>query len=227
MHRKLLATIAVCVELVAVAISVPCSARGDIVQNGSLEDLNSQFTNTTLNYMSLFAGSTAIADWTVSSATANEIVWAKTPTGDGQSAADGTFFVDLTGFGSDSPNGAIEQTLLNLIIGQQYAFSMDVDVVRSLPLVSVGGVPVTLAAGVPFTIGSNTWTPETGTFTAGATNPLLKIMNQQTGQQIDFIDNISVTGPTSSTVPEPSSLALFSIAVASLCLVLVRRCRAA
>ena len=80
--------------LVVAGLFVSLSARaGNIVANGSLEDLNSDFVNTSGNYMSLLAGSTAIADWTVSAGTTNEIVWAKSPTVDDHNAADGTFFV--------------------------------------------------------------------------------------------------------------------------------------
>ncbi|HTS65002.1 MAG TPA: hypothetical protein VMH28_23425 [Candidatus Acidoferrales bacterium] len=184
----------------------PLAHSANLVQNGSLEDLNGQWVNTNANYMSLLAGATAIANWTVSAGTTNEIVWAKSPTSDNHNAADGVFFVDLTGFGSDSPNGAIQQTLANLIIGQSYAFSMDVEFVGSVPMVTVGGTTIAMTAGTPFTVGIDTWTPETGSFIAASTNPLLKIANQQAGQSVDFIDNISVTGP--AAVPEPAALTL-------------------
>ncbi len=97
----------------------------------------------------------------------------------------------------------------NLISGQTYSFSMDSVIDGSLPLVTVGAQTVTLSAGTPFTVGNTTWTPETGSFIATATNPLLTIANVQTGQQINFIDNISITGP--SAVPEPGSLVLLGM----------------
>ena len=210
MRWNFLATIA------AVAICLPFSAHASsVVVNGSLEDLNSSFVNTAANYMSLLANSTSIADWTVSSGTVNEIAWAKSPTDDGFSASDGTFFVDLTGFGSDSSNGAIEQTLQNLIIGQQYTFSLDVHVVGSVPLVTVGGASISLSAGTLFTVGTTTWTPQTGTFIAGSTNPVLKIMNPVAGQSVTFVDNILVDGPTSA-VPEPATTGLVGMALVGL-----------
>jgi len=168
----------------------------NLVQNGSLEDLTGTFVNTSGNYMALGAGSTAIAGWTIAPPTTNSIVWGKTPTSDSHTASDGTFFVDLSGFGSNSPNGAIQQQLKNLTVGQQYTFSMDTLVVGQLPLVTVGAATVTLWAGTPFLAGSDTWTPQVGTFIAGSTNPLLTIANQNPGQQIYFIDHIVVTGPT-------------------------------
>jgi hypothetical protein len=188
----------------AVLVLAPSfSARADLVLNGSLEDLNGTFVNDMLNYMSLTAGSTTIAGWTVAPATVNEIVWGKTPTGDGYSASNGTFFGDLTGFGSDSPNGAIQQRLQNLIIGQQYAFSMDTYVVGALPIVTVGSQTLLLNTGTTFYVGSTPWTPVTASFTADETNPLLFIGNPVPGQQITFVDNIAVAGPTA--VPEPNS----------------------
>jgi hypothetical protein len=184
------------------------------VLNGSLEDLNSSFVNTFDNYMSLTAGSTAIADWTVALTTVNEIVWGKTPTADGQSASQGTYFVDLTGFGSDSPNGAIQQTLHSMIVGQTYSFSMDTSINGVLPSVTVGAQTVTLTSGAPFVVGGTTWTPETGSFNADATDPLLTISNALPGQSIDFIDNINITGPTAA-IPEPSGLLLACTALAA------------
>jgi hypothetical protein len=188
---------------------VPPISGATIVQNGSLEDLNGSFVNTAANYMQLPAGSTAIAGWTVAATTVNNIAWGKTPTGDSPSvsASQGTYFVDLTGFGSESPNGAIQQTLHNLIVGQNYSFSMDTLVNGILPTVMVGAQTVSLTPGVPFLVGTTTWTPETGSFIAGGTDPLLSISNALPGQDIDFIDNINITGPTTA-VPEPSGLVL-------------------
>jgi hypothetical protein len=94
------------------------------VQNGSLENLNGTFVNTTCNYMALGNGSTTIPDWTVST-TSGPIVWAQSPTCDGYTAADGAYFVDLSGFGNSSPDGALNQSL-STVGGVNYTFSMDV-----------------------------------------------------------------------------------------------------
>jgi hypothetical protein len=56
-------------------------------------------------------------------------------------------------------------------------------------------------------VGNAPSTPVTGSFTASATTELLSIANPAPGQDITFIDNISVTGP-SSVVPEPSTFML-------------------
>ncbi len=207
--------LAIAVALTLIVGVAPAWAT-EFAVNGSLEDLNATFVNTVANYMSLTAGSTAIADWTVSAGTVNEIVWAKSPTGDSHNAAAGTFFVDLTGFGGDSPNGAIEQSLIGLLVGQTYSFSMDVE--GTLPIVTAGGSGIALSLGAPFVVGSDSWTPVTGTFIAGASNELLKIANGNPSSNVVFIDNISVNGPSGSNaaVPEPATILLFGTGLAGM-----------
>jgi len=89
---------------VGLAVAGSWQARADIVQNGSLEDLNSNWTNDSGGFKALYANSTAIAGWTVGASVTNEIAW-----GYGQDsfypAADGSYYVDLTGFGSDRVGG--------------------------------------------------------------------------------------------------------------------------
>lgn len=168
------------------------SAGTNLVRNGSFENPRNTWMDTTCNYMSLLASSKAIPGWTVTQTTTNEIVWAMTPTCDNHTAAKGTFFLDLTGFGGDSPNGGVQQTLHNLTVGGSYRFSVDVIVAGSLPLVTIDTVTVPLTAGTPFVKGGDTWTPERGTFMAPSADPVLTIQNQAAGQEIDFIDNVIV-----------------------------------
>jgi RHS repeat-associated protein len=175
------------------------AGSGNLVQNGSLEDLSGFFVNTESNYMALYAGATTIAGWTVTPSTLNEIVWAQSPTGDTQYAADGTYFVNLTGFGADSPNGAISQQL-QLISGQQYTFSMDTLVDTTQPAVTIGSMTVALSAGQPFQVYTDLWVPQTGTFVADSANPVLTIANQDPSQQHCYIDNIAIAVPGSAAL---------------------------
>jgi hypothetical protein len=194
--------------------ATPASAAS-ILLNGSLEDLDGTFVNTMLNYMALGAGSTAIADWTVAAATTGEMVWALTPTGDGFSASDGSFFVDLSGFGASSPNGAIEQ-VLTTVIGQTYTFSVDLATINDGAVsVSVGADLLTLVAGAPFVVGSTSWTPHSATFTAVASNPTLTVKKVNAGSNIVFVDNLSIAGDQVS-VPEPASITLLGLGLAML-----------
>jgi len=168
----------------------PVNTNPNLVRNGSFENPKNTWMDTTCNYMSLLAGAATIPGWTVTGSTVNEIVWAMTPTCDGHTAAAGTFFLDLTGFGSDSPNGAVQQMLKNLTVGQVYTFTMDIITDSAPPTVTVDGSIITLTAGKAFKRGTDLWTPEKGTFTAESANPLLLIQNG--GVQIGFLDNVAV-----------------------------------
>ena len=92
------------------AIELPTARAQSLVQNGGLEDLSSTYVNESAGYMSLGAGSTAISGWKVADGVAGSIAWGNTDF-TGGFAHDGKFFVDLTGLGNASPNGAIDQTL--------------------------------------------------------------------------------------------------------------------
>jgi hypothetical protein len=186
------------------------AAAANIVANSSLEDLNGTFVNTAGNYMALGTGSTTIANWMVSPGTTGLLVWGKSPTADGFTAADGTFFVDLTGFGSNSPNGALQQTLATTG-GVAYDFTMDVASFNTgVVVATIGSHAVVLSPGVAFVVAGTSWTPMTGTFIGDPLEPapLLKIANGTPDVQIVFIDNISLTGPTSVSIPQPGTLVL-------------------
>lgn len=209
--------------LVLLGFAAP--AMANIVQNGSLENGNGTFINQTCNYMALGNGSTTIPGWTVSTSS-GQIVWAQSPTCDGFSAADGSFFVDLSGFGSSSPDGALNQSL-STVGGVTYTFSMDIGPNNGTIAVSVGGKAVTLTGGTAFSVGSTSWTPETGTFVGDPLNttPLLTIKDASPGSTIDFVDNISITGAQGNPTPEPATLALCAMGLAGLAARLRTRAR--
>ena len=162
----------------------------NVVQNPGFENPTNTWQNTSCNYMALRAGSTTIPGWTVSSTTIAEIVWGKTLTCDDHTAAGGTFFVDLTGFGADSPNGAVQQTLKNLTVGHQYGLSLDVVTDNLPPIVSIAGTAVALTKGTTFKRGTDFWTIYTGSFLAPSVNPVLKIQNH--GTDVGFVDTVII-----------------------------------
>ena len=194
--------------LLAVALTAS-PATAAIVQNGSLETLAGPFVNTSFNYQQLGNGSTFITGWTVSTSSGH-IVLAQSPTGDGQSAADGTYFVDLSGLGSESPDGALSQTI-HTSAGATYAFSLDLASSNTgTVFASVGGAVLSLTSGSAFVVGGTSWTPWSGAFTGDALNhsPLLTIGDGTPGSQIDFVDNISIVQTGAAGVPEPATWAL-------------------
>ena len=90
--------------IVAGLLSAGTAAMGKtVVTDGGLD--KGKFVNTTENYMELPNGSTVIKGWTVATR-AGDIVWAKSPTGDGFNCARGKYCVDLTGFGNNAANGS-------------------------------------------------------------------------------------------------------------------------
>ena len=190
--RRTLALAVACGCLLALTASGTSAAN--IVKNGSLEDLKGKFADTRCNYMALHARSRAIAKWTVPPGTTGELAWGKR-TCDGYSAAKGAFFLDLTGFGADSTNGAIRQTLRTRP-GRHYRFSIDVCTCNDGSLaVKVGKKTLSLSPGHPFVVGSASWTPMTARF-SGPRNirPALKIKNVTPGAQIIVIDHVVIEG---------------------------------
>jgi hypothetical protein len=142
--------------------------------------------------MAVPAGSSAIPEWKVPSATKGELAWGM-HTCDGYSAAKGACFVDLTGFGADSPNGALRQSLRTQP-GTRYRFSIDVCSCNDGSIsVRVGKRSLSLSPGRPFTVGSASWTPMTAGFKGPSNHkPVLKIQNATPGAQINFIGNVVI-----------------------------------
>lgn len=201
----------------ALIVSAPAQALASgIVLNGSLEDLNGSFVNTSCSYMALGAGSTAIANWTVGASTTGQLVWADSPTCDAFTASDGDFFVDLSGFGANSPNGSLEQ-LLAATIGETYLFSIDLATINNGGVsVMVGSDALTLSAGAPFVVGGTSWTPYTAMFVASIANPMLTIAKASANSDIVFVDNVSINARTQAVADPASTGALLALGLATL-----------
>ena len=196
------------------ALGASWSAQAaSLLTNGSFEDLNSTFVNDGgSGFMPLYAGSTAIPGWMVSSGVTNDIVWAGP--GSGYPAADGSYYVELTGFGADSPNGAIRQTI-SVTTGVTYTVDLYWANENDTTIgVDVNGVNVPL--NTPLGNG-HIWTLLQGQFVGGAdTTPYFEIYNASGGGFAAGVDAASITVSTSEPMPEPFSLASFGIAVCGL-----------
>jgi hypothetical protein len=214
--------------LISAMICVPTPqsvSAAEIVQNGSFEMLSASFVDDGSNYMSLDHGSTTITGWTVSTST-GAIVLGRSPTGDGLSAADGSFFVDLSGFGSSSPDGALNQ-IVHTVAGATYTFSMDIGGANNgIVSALVGGKSLTLTSGTPFVVDGTEWVPETAMFVGASLNinPLVTIQNESPGSDIDLIDTVSIVGPATS-VPELSTWSMMLVGFAGLGYAGYRRAR--
>jgi hypothetical protein len=172
---------------------IGAAKAANLVKNGSLENLKGKWINTRCNYMAVPAGSAAIANWTVPRTNAGELAWGRA-TCDHYAAAKGAFFVDLTGFGADATNGALQQRLTTSG-GDRYKFSIDVCTCNDGGVtVMVGKKTLSLSPGRPLAVAGTPWEPLTGTFKGDPlhTKPALKIMNAKPGAQVVFIDNVVI-----------------------------------
>jgi Protein of unknown function (DUF642) len=196
----------------ALASFSPASAAS-LLTNGSLEDPNHNFTNQSGGYMALYANSTAIAGWTVSPSVNSDVAWGYGPDA-GYPAAEGSYYVDLTGYGNDSTNGAIRQTIS---VAQGVTYTVDLywaNINDATVGVDVDGVAVPL--NTPLGNG-RLWTLLQGTFVGGVdTTPYFEIYNATPGAFAALVDAASVTTSTSVAAPEPVSLAVLGVAVAGL-----------
>jgi len=207
--------------LLTTLFALPMAGQAAIVQNGSFENLQNTWTNTEYNYMAVASGSTAITAWNVVGAVSRGVAWAQSPTNDGYSPSAGSYFVDLSGFGTEAgPNATLEQILQNLISGQTY--NVGIDYWGDAAKVSIGGTVIATGAS-----SSASWTHLATTFTASSTQELLAIgYSGQSG--VAFVDNLTVTGPDSSvgggTVPEPGTMALVIASLGIIGIFSHRRC---
>jgi hypothetical protein len=179
--------------LVAASLTAVSTATAKtVVNDGGFE--KGIFVDTNQNYMQLPNGSTTIKGWTVSTS-AGDIVWAKSPTGDGVSCAQRKHCIDLTGFGDNATNGTVYQTI-HLKPGVTYTFTMDEGTFNdALPVATIGTQQLSLTAGSPFTVNGTSWTPYTARLVGTKTNKVsvLTIENVTAGAESVFIDNVSIT----------------------------------
>src|SRR5262249_16196088 len=113
-------------------------------------------------------------------------------------------FVDLSGFGANSPNGAIQQQLTGMVVNTSYVVSFDLGTFNTGTItVKIGNQPPLTPTnpGLPFTVRNSSWTPCSLTFTELNTTDMLTIMNASPGEMIVNVDNIAVEVACGHTAP--------------------------
>jgi hypothetical protein len=190
------------------------NASADLITNGSFEDTSKTFVGDANKVDELNSGSTAIPGWT----TINGVptAWIMNGNPFGISAADGSFFLDLTGYSDSGTYGGVSQSFATTA-GTNYVVTFDLGYGGNSTayggpvsvLVSAGGSPQT------FTSGSGSpnpavWDLETFDFTATSATTTLSIIGKTTtGGDYIGLDNVDVeVGTAPGPVPEPATFTL-------------------
>ena len=188
------------------------STSAQIVSNGSFETFSGAFAGD--GGAQLTSGSTTLTGWTI---VGGEIAVLRAPNNYNLSASTGNNFLDIAGYTNVGFPKGVSQVLAGLLVGQAYAFSMDLGI-RNGACVGGGsncGGPVQAIATIGSTsqtfteasaIAGNIW----GTFGFNfiATNPNMTLtingVSLPAGNQYIGLDNVSVA----PAVPEPETYAL-------------------
>jgi hypothetical protein len=185
-------------------------AQANLLTNGSFENTGSTFVPDGNKVDNLPSGSSAIPGWTTTNGTFT--AWLENGNPYGISAADGSFFLDLTGYTDSVTYGGVMQsfattTSANYVLtfdlgygGDSFAFGGPVSV-----HVTAGGSSgnFTSASGTP---NPALWNLETLNFTASSSTTQLNITGLSTaGGEYIGLDNADVEIGTNSTIPEPGT----------------------
>ena len=187
-------------------------AHGDLITNGSFENTSGTFVGDVNHVDELNSGSSAIPGWL----TINGVptAWIMNGNPYGISAADGSFFLDLTGYTDSGTYGGVMQSFAttagdNYVVtfdlgygGNSTAFGGPVSVV-----VSAAGTSAILTSGSG-SPNPAVWDAETFGFTATSSLTSLSIIGHTTtGGDYIGLDDVDVepgSGPPPS-VPEPGT----------------------
>ena len=204
----------VCRWLAAICLLVWAgNAQANLLTNGSFENTNGTFAADANKVDELFSGSSVIPGW----ATTNGVPTAWIQNGNPWNipAADGQFFLDLTGYSDAGTYGGVTQSLATTI-GTSYVLTFDLGYGGNSSLFR-GPVSVRVSAGSAsstFLSASGTpnpaaWNLETFHFTASSSTTQLTIIGvSTTGGDYIGLDNADLEIAAVGAVPEPSTYTL-------------------
>jgi hypothetical protein len=185
------------------------SGRANLVVNGSFENTQNTFVASGLganqDTMPLTLGSTAIPGWTVTTAA---LAWIGPSNPFGLSAAEGSYFLDLSGYHDNQPYGGVAaSTAFATTIGQQYQVTFDLGSDKNYNTASpqvdlaVNGGPAQVFVASPIGNAVNRWEIFSYVFTATTASTTLSFAGAgPDNQKYIGLDNVSVV-----PVPEPAT----------------------
>jgi len=209
-------TIARLVSLVITLIVLAgVDAHANLITNGSFENTNNTFVGDVNRVDELLSGSTVISGWTTTNGT--QTAWIENGNPYNIPAADGQFFLDLTGYADVGTYGGVTQSFAT-VSGTSYVATFDLGYGGNSGFF---GGPVSVratAAGTSstFTSGAGApnpavWDLETFNFTATSSLTQLTIIGLTTrGGEYIGLDNVNVA-LANSAVPEPVYAPLLAV----------------
>lgn len=207
--------VALQVLFLTAALGVATSPQANLLTNGSFE--SGAFVNQGNDTMSLAAGSIVITGWTVVTDTT---AWIGAANPFGLSASNGSFFLDLTNYQAGAPFAGMSQTIATTP-GATYSLSFD------LGSSTFWGRPDSITASAagtsqtftsPSTGGNNDWQSVLMQFVASSVTTTV-LLQGASGINYIGLDNVDVefvSGPGPEQIPEPTTLALLGLGLASL-----------
>lgn len=209
------------------------NAKANQITNGSFENTDKTFVGDGNLVDELASGSSIIPGWT----TINGVptAWIENGNPWNISAADGNYFLDLTGYSNVGTYGGVSQSFATTP-GTSYVVTFDLGYGGNSTAFG-GPVSVLASAGGTsgtFTSGSGTpnpavWDLETFGFTASSSMTTLSFIGETTrGGEYIGLDNVDVEvgTPTPPAVPEPGTCTLLLTGMSFLgCVVRRRFCR--
>jgi len=204
-------------------------ANADLLTNGSFENTSKTFVGDVNSVDELASGSMSIPGWTTING--SPTAWIENGNPYGISAADGSYFLDLTGYSDSSPYGGVSQTFATTA-GTSYVVTFDLGYGGNSGAFA-GPVSVLVSAGGSsgtYTSGSGSpnpavWDLETFDFTATSSMTTLSLIGESTaGGDYIGLDNVDVeVAANPGPVPEPGTYALLLTGMSFLGCVVRRR----